>query len=266
MNNDLRQKLIYLADKYETCSFTYEDPCQFLRWYDLSRPAEVETASFIAAMLAFGSRTQFIPKIQLILKMADCSGGIVEWIKTDCYKKDFYYPEEPENLQKKFYRFYSYLDMQIFFEELGNILRNSTLGDFFCKKWQEAKLSSDEKNPAVLSDIISAAFPKSKLVPKGKNSASKRIWMFLRWMVRKNSPVDLGLWTWADPCELLIPLDVHVMQEAASLGLIPENSTASRKTAVLLTKELNQVFLGDPCRADYALFGLGVDKNREASL
>ena len=83
--------------------------------------------------------------------------------------------------------------------------------------------------------------------------------MFLRWMVRRGSPVDLGLWDWADPASLLIPLDVHVMQEAAKLGLIPEGAAASRKTAERLTSALAQVFPGDPCRGDFALFGLGVD-------
>ena len=84
--------------------------------------------------------------------------------------------------------------------------------------------------------------------------------MFLRWMVRRSSLVDLGLWTWADPASLLIPLDVHVMQEAAKLGLISEKSGATRKTAELLTSALNEVFQNDPCRGDFALFGLGVDK------
>ena len=83
--------------------------------------------------------------------------------------------------------------------------------------------------------------------------------MFLRWMVRRGSPVDLGLWTWADPADLLIPLDVHVMQEAAGLGLIPQNAAASRKTAERLTAALSEAFPGDPCRGDFALFGLGVD-------
>ena len=84
--------------------------------------------------------------------------------------------------------------------------------------------------------------------------------MFLRWMVRRDSPVDLGLWGWADPAELLIPLDVHVMQEAKGLGLIQQGAVASRKTAELLTAALSEVFPGDPCRGDYALFGYGVDK------
>ena len=110
-----------------------------------------------------------------------------------------------------------------------------------------------------LADLLSAAFPKSVIVPKGRTSANKRIHMFLRWMVRRNSPVDLGFWTWADPASLLIPLDTHVMQEAVKLGLIPPTSAASRKTAERLTAALAEAFPGDPCRGDFALFGLGVD-------
>ena len=84
--------------------------------------------------------------------------------------------------------------------------------------------------------------------------------MFLRWMVRTGSPVDLGLWTWYPASSLLIPLDTHVMQEAQKLGLLPQKSTASRKTAILLTKKMEEIFPGDPARGDYALFGLGIDK------
>ena len=82
--------------------------------------------------------------------------------------------------------------------------------------------------------------------------------MFLRWMVRQNSPVDLGIWTWVSPKELIIPLDVHVMQQAIKLNLLPENASASLKTAQTLTAKLSEVFPDDPVRADYALFGLGI--------
>ena len=139
-------------------------------------------------------------------------------------------------------RFYSFDDMQVFFGELACILKEcGTLGEYFKNK------------------DLSTIFPKSAIVPKGRSSANKRIHMFLRWMVRRGSPVDLGLWTWADPASLIIPLDTHVMQEAAKLGLISPKSTASRKTAELLTAALSEVFPGDPCRGDFALFGLGVD-------
>ena len=251
MTEELKAKLRSLADKYEVESFCDEDPSQFLRWYDPSAGrgtiANVEVASFIAAMLAFGSRKQFIPKIKQILETADRSlGSISSWLKAGAYHKDF------QQGEAKFYRFYSYDDMQDFFGELAQILKEyGSLGEYFRRQF--LNLSKP------LFEIISASFPKSAIVPKGRTSANKRIHMFLRWMVRRGSPVDLGLWDWADPAALLIPLDVHVMQEAAKLGLISEKATPSRKTAELLTAALSKVFPGDPCRGDFALFGLGVD-------
>ena len=219
-------------------------------------------------MLAFGNRKQFIPKIREILQTSERSlGSISEWLKAGAYKKDFGHGAT------KFYRFYSYDDMQIFFGELAEILKQAeTMGEYFrgkaggatgagtpVRRGSERPRSGLERGED-LPLLIAEAFPKSAIVPKGKSSANKRVHMFLRWMVRRNSPVDLGLWTWADPAEILIPLDVHVMQEAAKLGLIGEKATASRKTAEELTAALCEVFPGDPCRGDYALFGLGVDK------
>ena len=266
MTDDLIQKLQKLADKYETASFCDFDPSQFLRWYPISRTADVECASLIAAMLAFGNRKQFIPKIRQILELADSSsGGVVQWCLAGA-------PNFPHG-EKKFYRFYSYDDMHNLFSDLSAIFQQSpTLEDYIKGKafpcLQPASLSSATpssglkrcpQRPLTLADHISNAFPNSAIVPKGKNTANKRIHMFLRWMVRQNSPVDLGIWTWANPAELLIPLDVHVMQEAIGLGLLPKNAKATRKTAEDLTAAVEKAFPGDPTRADFALFGLGVD-------
>ena len=250
----MKKLLTSLADKYEVASFCDEDPSQFLHWYKKGT-VNIELASFIAAMLAFGNRTQFIPKIRQILQTADnSSGSISAWLKTGSYKKDF-----PTGT-KKFYRFYSYDDMQIFFDELADIIKNhDSLGKCFHEQWKEIQGAPLPQKASHLADIISQSFPKSRIVPKGKTSANKRLHMFLRWMVRQNSAVDLGLWKWYPPAELLIPLDVHVMQEAQKLGLLPPNATASRKTAIALTKKMSEFFPEDPSRADYALFGLGVD-------
>lgn len=135
---------------------------------------------------------------------------------------------------------------------------SKTMGEYFKTRWKEA---STKQPVPHLSDIIGQSFPKSRIVPKGRSSANKRIHMFLRWMVRQNSPVDLGLWKWYPQADLLIPLDVHVMQEAQKLGLLPLNATASRKTAITLTKKMDEIFPDDPARADFALFGLGVAPN-----
>ena len=266
ISKELKEKLRSLADRYEVASFVDEDPSQFLRWY---RPengrgtvADVEAAAFIAAMLAFGNRKQFIPKVRGILETSDRSlGSVTAWLKAGAYCGDFPHGDA------KFYRFYSYDDMQIFFGELAAILKEAgSLGEYFRLRASEGIWHTAQNEPCfeldfpLLHEIISSSFPKSAIVPKGRNSANKRIHMFLRWMVRRDSAVDLGLWTWADPAGLLIPLDVHVMQEAIGLGLLQEGAAASRKTAELLTTAMKEVFPGDPCRGDFALFGLGVDK------
>ena len=259
MNAELQKKLIFLAEKYEVSSFCDSDPSQFLRWHSKLpatsySTADVEVASFIAAMLSFGSRKQFIPKIQNILQLANQKSTISKWIKNQDYKNDFVPDpfQKSQNLEKKYYRFYSYNDFYDLFDELCKILNESeTLGQYFCQKYQQNKNKH-------LCDIISESFPKSKIVSKGKNSANKRINMFLRWMVRDKSPVDLGLWSWFPKSELILPLDVHVMQESIKLGILPENSKASRKTAIILSEKMNLIFPGDPCKADFALFGVGV--------
>ena len=86
--------------------------------------------------------------------------------------------------------------------------------------------------------------------------------MYLRWMVRRNSPVDLGLWNWYSPADLILPLDTHVIQESIRLGLIPEKSSATLKTARAVTNSLKEIWQDDPCKGDFALFGLGVDQNK----
>ena len=87
MTEEIKQRLRELADKYENSAFLQSDPSQFLRWY--KNQADVEIASFVAAMLSFGNRKQFIPKIQFIFETADKSGGIFLWIKNGAFEKDF---------------------------------------------------------------------------------------------------------------------------------------------------------------------------------
>lgn len=263
-----------LAEKYETADFLTADPSRFLRQY--KRTTDIEVFSFTAAMLSFGNRKQFIPKIEFLQGLADNWAGkkglepsFAAWIMSGAYREMLVAPDG--DADKKFYRFYSYKDMYAFFDELQMILRIAgSMGRFFRESFQDMQPTElrEENRTASISDlspdlaldrIISMSFPNSAIVSKGKNSANKRIHMFLRWMVRRNSPVDLGLWSWYSPKDLLMPLDVHVMEEGIKLGLLPENAKADRKTAVALTKRLREIWPEDPCKGDFALFGLGVD-------
>lgn len=88
-------------------------------------------------------------------------------------------------------------------------------------------------------------------------AANKKINMMRRWMVRRDGKVDLGLWTHSSTEELLIPLDVHVYDMAVSLGLTSRKSK-DLTTVKEITGAFGEVFPGDPCKGDFALFGYGI--------
>lgn len=91
-------------------------------------------------------------------------------------------------------------------------------------------------------------------------SACKRLAMFLRWMVRTDGIVDLGIWrTAVHPRQLIIPLDTHVHQISLRLGLTGQK-TATLRTAREITDALAKVFPDDPCLGDFALFGYDINQ------
>ena len=81
--------------------------------------------------------------------------------------------------------------------------------------------------------------------------------MALRWLVRDDGFVDMGVWKSIDKSKLYIPLDVHVGNTARDLGLITRKAN-DRKTVIELTSMLRTLRPDDPVIYDYALFGIGV--------
>jgi len=93
-----------------------------------------------------------------------------------------------------------------------------------------------------------------------QKSTVKRINMFLRWMVRKdNKGVDFGIWNRLSPKDLICPCDVHVERVARKFGLITLEKV-NWKTAQELTGNLRLLDPNDPVKYDFALFGLGVER------
>ena len=76
-------------------------------------------------------------------------------------------------------------------------------------------------------------------------------------MVRSDGKVDLGLWKDSDPARLVIPLDTHVYAQARALGLTGRRQK-DLATALEITSAFEEIFPGDPCKGDFALFGYGV--------
>ena len=240
------------AEQYETRSFMYDgtgDPSQFM--HSVEGDSNREATAFVASALSFGSRAQFLPKIQWII---DRAGRDVDgWIRTGAFEGDF----RPDDA-RCFYRFFTYATMNSFFRAYRGIMEeHGTLGGF---------VKSAAGGDAVKAvEAICARFREAgseAVIPKDPKSACKRVCMFLRWMVRSGSPVDLGLWSgFIDRRTLVIPLDTHVLQEAKKLGLV-KSACASMCAAKRLTAALAEVFPDDPARGDFSLFGAGVDESR----
>ena len=174
--------------------------------------------------------------------------------------KQSIYNQDGQLSAENFYRFFTYSDMHRFFARYREIMtQNGPLGGFV------RSVANGDATAAV--EAICRRFNEGEpcgVVPKDPHSACKRVCMFLRWMVRTDSPVDLGLWTdFIDRRTLVIPLDTHVVQEARRLGLLTSACT-SMSVARRLTAKLAEVFPDDPCRGDFALFGYGVDESSAA--
>jgi len=91
-----------------------------------------------------------------------------------------------------------------------------------------------------------------------KNSAAKRINMFLRWIVRKDQAgVDFGLWESHNSSLLSCPLDVHSGNVARKLALLKRKQN-DWKAVSELDLVLRRMDSKDPVKYDFALFGLGV--------
>jgi uncharacterized protein (TIGR02757 family) len=91
-------------------------------------------------------------------------------------------------------------------------------------------------------------------------AAGKRLFMFLRWMVRNdNHGVDFGIWKKIKASQLYIPLDLHSGNTARKLGLLERKQNDFRAVEEL-TSVLRLFDSEDPVKYDFALFGLGVNE------
>jgi uncharacterized protein (TIGR02757 family) len=91
--------------------------------------------------------------------------------------------------------------------------------------------------------------------PRGAGG-SKRLLLFLRWMIRPADGVDLGLWD-APPALLLIPVDTHIHKLSKNLGFT-RRKDASWKTAEEITLALRRFDPLDPVKYDFALCHMGM--------
>ena len=224
------------AQQYECPAFIDGDPVQFPHRY--SERHDIEVSAFISAWMAYGSRKVFLGVLDRLHKMMDAAGGPYRYVISESWR---YLGHEG-----CLYRFYKWADFSLLCERLAIVYsRMDSLEDLF--------VPGEALEKGVMN--MCREFDGVNGIPvPGSTSANKRLYMFLRWMVRKGSPVDFGIWTHVTPAQLLVPVDTHVYAVAKSLGLTARSS-ADLKTSIEITGKMAEIWPDDPARGDFALYG-----------
>lgn len=239
-----------LASQYERPDFIIGDPSWFM--HQARSEADAESMGFVASCFSYGQREQFMPRVGRILRLSE--GETARWIASGAYRDAI--PDD----RNCFYRLSTNADVRRLLDALRLLLlRHGSIREMVRRD------ASDALGAIKCLTAYFAASGSGQLVPRTAQSACKRLAMFLRWMVRDGSPVDLGLWRGILPKRsLIMPLDTHVMQQSLRLGLTSSHAT-SMAAAIRLTEAVREVFPDDPLKADFALFGYGIDSSRRGN-
>jgi uncharacterized protein (TIGR02757 family) len=96
----------------------------------------------------------------------------------------------------------------------------------------------------------------SLLACPSMGSACKRMFLFLRWMVRRDE-VDPGPWTQISASQLVVPMDVHMHRVSCQLGLTSRRQ-ADLKSALQVTGFFRKLVPEDPVKYDFSLTRPGI--------
>lgn len=254
MKLDFGELKIFLdekADEYNSPDFITEDPLQIPHRF--IQKQDIEIAGFLAATISWGNRKSIIKSAE---KMLDIMGNSPYDFVMNHSEKDLEFIKN-----KSIHRTFNGEDFTFFIKQFNRIYNeNESLENLFVLNESETNFyHSIERFRSEFLGVEKHRSHKHVSSPY-KNSSSKRIMMFLRWMVRKdNRGVDFGIWDKIDQQFLSIPLDVHTGNVSRKLGLITRTQN-DWKTVAQLDEEIRKFDEKDPAKYDFALFGLGVTK------
>ncbi|MBQ0768806.1 MAG: TIGR02757 family protein [Bizionia sp.] len=246
---ELQDFLDAKVELYNNPSFITSDPIQIPHQFSLKE--DIEIAGFLSATIAWGNRKSIINNANKMMELLDHSpyDFIMNHEEIDLIK-----------LETFVHRTFNGFDFATFVSGLQHIYKNHNgLEAVFTKHANtEGLQASIHHFKTVFFEIDHLQRTQKHISDPLKNSAAKRINMFLRWMVRTdNTGVDFGIWKHISPSKLSCPLDVHSGNVARKLGLLKRKQNDG-KALKELDDALRLLDPNDPVKYDFALFGLGV--------
>lgn len=241
--SEIKSFLDYKAEQYENPDFIESDPIQIPHRF--SKKEDIEISGFLLSTIAWGNRTMIIRNGNLLMEMMDNSPH--QFI-LDFTQRDLQFVHRTFNSQ----------DLDFYLRSLQSIYKNHTLESTFAEHSEIKGIKGRIINfrDHFLS-IEHETRSEKHLSNPIKNSACKRLNMFLRWMVRDSKKgVDFGIWTSINSSELYLPLDVHTSKNARKLNLLTrkQDDWKALEELMLHLRSFDPI---DPVKYDFALFGLG---------
>lgn len=234
---------------YNNPKFIDSDPIQIPHLF--SKKEDIEIAGFLTAIISWGNRTMIIRNAHKMMELLDSS------------PHDFilnHQEKDLKSLEGFVHRTFNYIDFQQFIKSLQHIyVRHGGLETALAIQDQTKTYQTAIHNfKTLFFEVQHQQRTQKHISDPLKNSAAKRINMFLRWMVRNDKAgVDFGVWPTHNPSHLSCPLDVHSGNVARKLKLLPRKQN-DWKAVAELDKNLRSLDASDPVKYDFALFGLGV--------
>lgn len=247
MKSQIFQLLEEKYVQYNQFQFIESDPISIPHLFD--KKEDIEIAGFLSATIAWGQRKTIISNAKKMVELMDMQ------------PYDFVMNHKLADLNrfKHFkHRTFNSEDLSYFILALQHIYKSHNgLETVFALHSADMKMAIHHFK-ATFFELPHPQRTQKHLADPYKNSAAKRISMFLRWMVRKDKMgVDFGVWKSISPAQLMCPLDVHSGNVARKLGLLTRKQD-DWKAVEELTKKLRMFDDSDPVKYDFSLFGLGV--------
>jgi len=246
---ELKEFLDEKAIFYNRPQFIESDPIQIPHLF--SRKEDIEIAGFLVATIAWGNRKSIINNGNRLMDLMDHAP--YEFVMNHSEK-------DLTTLSHFVHRTFNGGDLGYFIQAIQHIYTSHIgLEQVFAQHAEKDSLQKAiHEFKKLFFSLPHAPRTEKHVSDPIKNSAAKRINMYLRWMVRPNDAgVDFGLWKSLTPSQLSCPLDVHSGNVARKLKLLKRKQNDG-KALFELDTSLRKMDANDPVKYDFALFGLGV--------
>lgn len=240
---------LYFA--YQRRQLIMPDPLAFV--WDYDDDGDREAVGMIASSLAYGRVAQIMRDVERALE------------PLGPHPRDFlaeHGADEIRGLLGDFkHRFTTAADVEELYVRMGEAYRTHGSLDGLmasCREGTDSFVDSVEKFAAALQPSAErdglSSFPLVPLPSVG--SACKRLFLFIKWMVRCDD-VDPGGWSSAAPAELIMPTDTHIHAISTRLALT-RRKQADLRAAVEITDSMRLISQDDPTRYDFVLTRFGI--------